>query len=795
MTPRSPRLLVPLFVTFVALGAACAAAEFAWPARFADWSVVLRTVGVAAWCAAIAVLIGASPRGRTPALWRLDHFLPRLRRAKPGRPLREPSWPWRAARRVVPASWLSDPVVARAGRIRLWLRRIGPSLQMAPLRRLVQGGCFVAFLVLLHYVCWPYSARPAPSPRRWTLDGALEIEQATGDLLATEAPPADLPREPKTQFWLYDESPGGAGSPAGDRLIGRVTLVGADDVAWKLVLVEPLGDDQFDRLLTGSRWTLADAPLDAWPSHYADDLARKERIAAETFLAIDPLVGLSTAIAARSWVWSLVSAAAILLASTFVPRGFCGYLCPLGTLIDLFDAIVGRRVTRWRAPSDGWWVHVKYYLLAGTLVCAAGGVLVSGFVAAIPVVTRGFLFAFDPLQTAMQRGGHLIPPFNVGHVVSLALLGVVLGLGFLQPRFWCKYVCPSGAVFSICNVARITERHVESSCIHCNKCVEVCPFDAIKPDFTTRTSDCTLCQTCGGACPTEAIKFVERWNLVELKAPNEPPTGETSWGRRGFLSWATGGAAALAGGVVGTATVRAWGARLDDPDAWRPVRPPGSVPEAQFLQQCIRCGECFKACPNNVLHPLAFQQGLEGLWTPHVAADWAGCESSCNACGQVCPTGAIRALPLEEKKVARIGLAIVDTATCLPHAGREACQLCVDDCHAAGYHAIEFLRVHTQSGDDGQPLEGTGFVAPVVLADKCVGCGLCQTRCYGINVVDKRLLARSAIVVVAGEGREDRLSTGSYVDLRRSEAAERSSSAPRTKGESYLPDFLRDEKP
>jgi ferredoxin len=57
---------------------------------------------------------------------------------------------------------------------------------------------------------------------------------------------------------------------------------------------------------------------------------------------------------------------------------------------------------------------------------------------------------------------------------------------------------------------------------------------------------------------------------------------------------------------------------------------------------CIRCGECFEVCPNNVLQLEGFQQGLEGLWTPLVQADWAGCESSCHAFGQVCPTGAIR---------------------------------------------------------------------------------------------------------------------------------------------------------
>src|SRR6185436_16765594 len=191
-----------------------------------------------------------------------------------------------------------------------------------------------------------------------------------------------------------------------------------------------------------------------------------------------------------------------------------------------------------------------------------------------------------------------------------------------------------------------------------------------------------------------------------------------------------------------------------------PVRPPGSLPEPQFLQACIRCGECFKACPNNVLQPLGFQQGLEGLWTPAVAADHAGCESSCNACGQVCPTGAIRALPLAEKKVARMGLAIVNKSTCLPYAGREACQLCVDECVTAGYHAIEFTRVGTEMDDSGAPLEDSGYLAPVVRADLCVGCGLCQTRCYAVNKQTKGLLTESAIIIEAGVGREYRLLRG-----------------------------------
>jgi ferredoxin len=551
--------------------------------------------------------------------------------------------------------------------------------------------------------------------------------------------------------------------------LGQFRVAGRNARELTLVPREPT-PQLFDAfLLRGEPWSLWERPPDEWPSHYADNLMRKERLPAESFLAIDPLVSFSTAIAARSWVWSLMSAGVILLVCLVIPRGFCGYVCPLGTIIDLFDGIIGRRVLRFRVSGDGWWVHVKYYLLAGSLISAAMGILVTGYVAAIPVVTRACLFVLEPLQSGVARGWHLVPALNAGHVVSIGMFCLILALGLLRPRFWCKYVCPSGAVFSLGNLFRVTERKVESSCIHCNKCVEVCPFDAIKPDFTTRVTDCTWCQTCGGVCPTHAIKFVERGNLVQLKVLNEPPTGETTLGRRGFLSAATGTAAAVLGAMGLTSLTNRLGAGLYRADVTLPVRPPGSVPEQQFLQLCIRCGACFKACPNNVLQPMSFQQGLEGLWTPRVVADWAGCESSCNACGQVCPTGAIRALPLEEKKVARMGLAVVDQTTCLPFANREACQLCVDECNAAGYRAIEFTRVHTQLDEAGVPLESTGFLAPVVLASKCVGCGLCQTRCFGINVEQRGVLGLSAIVIEAGPGKEDRFMEGSYIQQREAE--------------------------
>lgn len=517
----------------------------------------------------------------------------------------------------------------------------------------------------------------------------------------------------------------------------------------------------------------------AWPSHYADNLAAKAPLPVDTFLAIDPLVAISTAIAGRTWVWSLTAAAGILLVCVLIPRGFCGYLCPLGTLIDLFDWSIGRRVTRFRVAEVGWWRHLRYLVLAGCLVAALLGVMLAGVVAAIPVITRGLAFAVDPLVLGLARGWHAVPPPNWGHLVSLLLFAGFLALGLLRPRFWCRHLCPSGAVFSAANAFRASERKVTTACIGCDQCIAACPFDAINPDWSTRTDACTLCQTCGGACPTKAITFVGRTAVVDAQ-PADPAAAQPRVSRRELLGAGLGGALAAVGvrGLTPAATVA-------------PLRPPGSVPEHDFLQLCIRCDACLKVCPNNVLQPLGFAQGLDGLWTPVVTPAWAGCDPSCNACGQACPTGAIRPLPLSEKRHARIGLAEVVEATCLPIAGREACQLCVDECRAAGYDAIEFRRVHTELGPDGEPVEGSGFLAPVVLAESCVGCGLCETRCTAINVRERAVLGETAIRIVAGAGKEDRLTHGSYKDLREAEAAARGERAKQQQrsAEQALGDF------
>jgi len=197
-----------------------------------------------------------------------------------------------------------------------------------------------------------------------------------------------------------------------------------------------------------------------------------------------------------------------------------------------------------------------------------------------------------------------------------------------------------------------------------------------------------------------------------------------------------------------------------------------------------------QVCPDNVLQPAGLELGLDGMWTPRVKADVSGCNPLCCNCGQVCPTGAIRALALNEKRAARLGLAVIDTRTCLPHCQREACAWCVDECSKAGYHAIEYVRIGIEYDDRGRPIVDSGFLTPVIIADKCVGCGLCQARCRAVNVMERKQLSKSAVIIMAGPDKEDRIVAGSYRDLQEKRKSSKPQQIKATENE-YLPDFLR----
>lgn len=463
----------------------------------------------------------------------------------------------------------------------------------------------------------------------------------------------------------------------------------------------------------------------------------------ERFLRFDPLVVLGTGLAtwgvARTALWSLVLVALTVL----VGRFFCGWICPMGTALDLGQRVLPPK-TRQNQPSHRRLEGLKYYLLcfilAGSLLGVTAGLAFDPLV----LLTRTLTLSFFPptiwlanrlLQLTRPLASHLgllgltqkvypQPVMTMG-LVSLVLFAGIVALGRIEKRAWCRYLCPLGALLSLGSVLGRVRRQVTDACNDCARCARNCPMGAIHGDFrTTTTRECILCQQCAAICPQGAIRFGAGAPRAQI---------DRSWGtsRRAFMYAAAGsvGVAAMAQAAPG----KLRSARL--------IRPPGSIPEGDFVNRCVRCGACMKACPTGGLQPTFLQAGLEGLWTAYLVPRLGACEAYCNQCGQVCPTAAIRNLTLEEKQYATMGTAVISRGKCLAWEQLKLCLVCDEVCP---YGAIDFRMVTDATGT---------LERPFVNEEKCTGCGLCEHHCP----VDGR-----AAICVERFG-EERKASGSYI--------------------------------
>ncbi len=173
--------------------------------------------------------------------------------------------------------------------------------------------------------------------------------------------------------------------------------------------------------------------------------------------------------------------------------------------------------------------------------------------------------------------------------------------------------------------------------------------------------------------------------------------------RRGFFL----GVGLTVGGLAG-------GVALDRSRRLGPslLRPPGASGERAFLAACVRCGQCIEACPPGILRMADAGSGLS-IGTPY----FSDVEGPCNLCQGLeelrciaeCPTTALEELP--SRRDVAIGIARIDTETCLPWVG-VVCRAC--------WHACPFP-------DDAIYVDEVGHV--VVREEGCVGCGLCVTAC------------------------------------------------------------------
>jgi polyferredoxin len=446
---------------------------------------------------------------------------------------------------------------------------------------------------------------------------------------------------------------------------------------------------------------------------------------------LDPFLAACASLAAHSLIFLMWPALLTILLTFLTGRSFCGWICPMGALLDFNHRFI-------RTINSGRYQHLrflKYYLLICLLLGSFMGFSAAGYFDPFSILIRSltlslhpalhsastsfFTFTYnnapqwinwftEPLYSFLKN---TLLPFRQTYfelsLFSFSILAVLLLLDFIEQRFFCRNVCPLGGLLSLLSQFSFLHGQTGKKCGACRQCRTNCPMEAIDEQKNISTADCNLCMECLAQCPSDKIDFKFSKPIFDRPVVN--------LSRRAILgSIAAGITLPL---ILQTRTM----AKQPDPSL---IRPPGAQPEEIFTGLCVRCGECMKICIGNALQPSFLEAGIEGVFTPKINARIGYCEYNCSLCGQVCPTGAIKKVPLETKKNIKIGHAFFDKNICLPYAKGIPCIVCEEHCPTPE-KAIKFRKVLVLNSKS----ENILVKQPYIIDALCIGCGICENKC------------------------------------------------------------------
>ena len=415
-----------------------------------------------------------------------------------------------------------------------------------------------------------------------------------------------------------------------------------------------------------------------------------------------------------------ITLAAVLLITLLFGRIYCSTICPFGILQDfaLFPfRTVRRKINggKMLPPVRHGNYGAKYLVSALSFGCLIGGSAI-------------FIRYADPYTV-------------FGSATSLSLYGIifaaaVLVLTFFKDRFFCTNICPVGAVLGLLSRISVFKIQMNDDCVSCGMCAGVCPAGCI--DFKNKTVDneaCLKCLRCLSACRKNAINY----GIKTVKF--NPKRRDALWGIGALAILGAGYAA----GISFTKTVAAKVKNI--------ILPPGAANANRMANKCLNCNLCVENCTNKIL-----AKADEHFGTVHIDYDKGKmhCDFNCHKCGEICPSGAIKKISLEEKQSTRIAMATSTDACvgcyrCLPLCPAGAITLDMPDGPEKEEQLAKITEMAKRRPEHGHkegekqhhsPQEGKNSAGgktpdnkqssrPKIKIDgsKCIGCGKCYSVC------------------------------------------------------------------
>jgi len=396
----------------------------------------------------------------------------------------------------------------------------------------------------------------------------------------------------------------------------------------------------------------------------------------------------------------------ILLLTLLFGRIYCSSICPLGTLQDIIIWTSGkiRRRKRFKKQKDFRWL--KYSILIGV-----AGFLIFGYITPLllldPYSNYGRMAAnlFRPVYLLINNFGaygleavdvytlYRVEP-GVTHWMSVSfslfIFLVVFILSIRFGRLFCNTLCPVGTLLGV--VSRFSWFRIsldKSMCTSCGACSNVCKAGCI--DVKSREVDftrCVACFNCLSSCPSNGV-------LYSFKREKEPEVKiKFDADRRSLLAGSLVAAASLATLPLSAQQRRhrrkGGGPRQIDREF--PVSPPGSASHEEFITACTACHLCVSACPSHVIKPSLLEYGLEGFMQPRMDYMASYCNFDCIICAEVCPTGALTPLTVEEKHVLQLGKVKFVKQNCIVHTEGTDCGACSEHCPTKAVYMVPYKK-------------------------------------------------------------------------------------------------------